>query len=138
MIVNLPYFREIKEQHAKDILMILLERDEPFSVLAHTPAIKFDPELPKNITEQFTDVIMFAIANYTLQSAHISDDNFVFEAGFGEENIGSVVTVPISNIIQITQDEVPLFVNAAATLPKEEKPKNPFAANPRNKKFIKD
>ncbi|AZV46203.1 hypothetical protein C3L23_02620 [Nautilia sp. PV-1] len=138
MIVNLPYFREIKEQHAKDILMILLERDESFSVLAHTPAIKFDPELPKNITEQFTDVIIFAIANYTLQSAHISDDNFVFEAGFGEENIGSVVTVPISNIIQITQDEVPLFVNAAATLPKEEKPKNPFAANPRNKKFIKD
>jgi hypothetical protein len=138
MIVNLPYFREIKEQHAKDILMILLERDEPFSVLAHTPAIKFDPELPKNITEQFTDVIMFAIANYTLQSAHISDDNFVFEAGFGEENIGSVVTVPVSNIIQITQDEVPLFINAAATLPKEKKPKNPFAANPRNKKFIKE
>jgi len=138
MIVSLPYFREIKTKHAKEILMILLERDEPFSILAHTPAINFEPELPENITKQFTDVIIFAIANYTLQSAHILDENLIFEAGFGEENIGSVVTVPIENIIQITQDEVPLFVNAAATLPKEEKPKNPFAANPRNKKFIKD
>jgi len=138
MIVNLPYFRELKEQHAKDILMILLERDEPFSILAHLPAINFNPELPEHITKQFTDVIIFAIANYTLQSAHILDDNFIFEAGFGEENIGSVVTVPIANIIQITQDEVPLFINAAATLPKDEIPKNPFAMNPRNKKFKKE
>ncbi|WP_456479471.1 hypothetical protein [Nautilia sp.] len=137
MIINLPVFRNIKEKHAKEILTLLLERDEPFSILAHLPAIGFDPELPENITKHFTDVIIFAIANYTLQSAHISDENFVFEAGFGEENIGSVVTVPISNIIQITENEVPLFINPAGTLPKEEKPKNPFAANPRNRKFIK-
>ncbi|GAB6074556.1 hypothetical protein [Nautilia lithotrophica] len=138
MIVNLPYFRELKAKHAKEILMILLERDEPFSILAHLPAIEFNPPLPEHITKQFTEIIVFAIANYTLQSAHILDENFIFEAGFGEENIGSVVTVPIENIIQITQDEVPLFINAAATLPKEEKPKNPFAMNPRNKKFIKE
>jgi len=138
MIMNLPYFKELKANHAKEILTILLERDEPFSILAHLPAINFNPPLPKHITKQFTEIIVFAIANYTLQSAHISDDNFIFEAGFGEENIGSVVTVPVENIIQITQDEVPLFINAAATLPKEEKPKNPFAVNPRNKKFIKE
>ena len=136
--MNLPYFKELKANHAKEILTILLERDEPFSILAHLPAINFNPPLPKHITKQFTEIIVFAIANYTLQSAHISDDNFIFEAGFGEENIGSVVTVPVENIIQITQDEVPLFINAAATLPKEEKPKNPFAVNPRNKKFIKE
>jgi hypothetical protein len=138
MIVNLPYFRELKAKHAKDILMILLERDESFSILAHTPTINFSPTLPQNITKQFTDVIMFAIANYTLESAHILDDNFIFEAGFGEENIGSVVTVPIESIIQITQEEIPLFINVTATLPKQEKPKNPFALNPRNKKFIKE
>jgi len=138
MIMNLPHFRELKTKHAKDILMILLERDEPFSILAHLPAINFNPPLPKHITEQFTEIIVFAIANYTLQSAHISDDNFIFEAGFGEENIGSVVTVPIGNILQITQDEIPLFINPSATLPKEEKPKNPFIMNPRNKKFIKE
>jgi hypothetical protein len=138
MIINLPYFRDLKEKHAKEIISLLLERDEPFSILAFTPEIRFDPELPEKIKEQFTEAIMFAIANYTLQSAHITEDNFIFEAGFGEENIGSVVTVPIGNIIQITQNEVPLFLNAAATMPKEEKPKNPFASNPRNKRFLKD
>jgi len=138
MIINLPYFRDLKEKHAKEILELLLQRDDEFSILANTKAITFDPPLPENITSLFTDVIVFAIANYTLQSAHIKDENFIFEAGFGEENIGSVVTVPLYSILQITEDEVPLFINASATLPKEEKPKNPFAMNPRNKKFIKD
>ncbi len=137
MLINLPKFRNLKTKHAKEILNLLLEQDEPFNVLAHTPAISFDPELPSHLTERFTDAILFAIANYTLQSAYITDESFVFEAGFGEENIGSIVTVPIENIIQITQEEIPLFVNVTATLPKEKKP-NPFALNPRNKKFIKD
>ena len=138
MIVNLPYFRDLKEKHAREIINLLLERDEEFSVLAFTPAITFNPPLPENITSQFTEAIVFAIANYTLQSAHINENNFIFEAGFGEENIGSVVTIPLSNIIQITQNEIPLFINATATMPKEEKPKNPFANNPRNKRFLKD
>jgi len=138
MIINLPYFREIKTKHAKEILMLLLERDDSFSILAHLPSINFNPELPDHIKEQFTEIIHFAIANYTLQSAHISDENFIFEAGFGQENIGSVVTVPIENIVQISQEEVPLFINTAATLPKPQKPKNPFSVNPRNKKFIKE
>ena len=138
MIINLPYFRDLKAKHATEILSVLLERNEPFSILAHLPAISFNPALPENITSQFTDAIIFAIANYTLESAHINDNNFIFEAGFGEENIGSVVTVPIENIIQITQEEIPLFINVTATLPKQEKPKNPFALNPRNKKFIKE
>jgi hypothetical protein len=128
----------LKTKHAKEILSLLLERDEPFSILAHLPEIDFNPVLPEKITSQFTDIILFAIANYTLQSAHLKENNFIFEAGFGEENIGSVVTVPIENILQISQDEVPLFINVTATLPKEEKPKNPFALNPRNEKFIKD
>ena len=138
MIINLPYFRDLKTKHATEILSVLLERNEPFSILAHLPAISFNPALPEHITSQFTDAIIFAIANYTLESAHINDNNFIFEAGFGEENIGSVVTVPIESIIQITQEEIPLFINVTATLPKQEKPKNPFALNPRNKKFIKE
>ncbi len=138
MILNLPYFRDLKSKHAEEILTLLLQNDDEFSVLCHAEHIDFNPELPQEITKNFTNAIVFAIANYTLQSAHVLDGKFIFEAGFGEENIGSVVTVPLDNIIQITQEDVPLFINAAATLPKEEKPKNPFASNPRNKKFIKE
>jgi len=138
MIINLPYFRDLKAKHATEILSVLLKENEPFTILAHLPAISFNPALPEHITSKFTEAIVFAIANYTLESAYINENNFIFEAGFGEENIGSVVTVPIDNIIQITQEEIPLFINITATLPKQEKPKNPFALNPRNKKFLKE
>jgi hypothetical protein len=138
MILNLPYFRDLKAKHAEEILTVLLQNDEEFSIICHREHIKFNPVLPEKITQHFTDAIVFAIANYTLQSSHILDGNLIFEAGFGEENIGSIVTVPLDSIIQIAQDDIPLFINTAATLPKEDKPKNPFAANPRNKKFIKE
>jgi hypothetical protein len=136
MIIESLEFRELKTKHAKELLSLLLEINKPFNILCSLEGIEFNPVLPKHISSAFKDIIIFALANYTLHSAHIEKDNLIFEAGFGEENFGSVVTVPIENIIQITEDETPLFINISATLPKPKKPKNPFAANPRNKRFI--
>jgi len=138
MIIQDNTFRQIKIKHANEILTHLLELNEPFSVLCVREGINFNPLLPEKITENFTDVILFSLANYTLRSAFLENGQLIFEAGFGEENFGSVVSVPIENIIQITQEETPLFINVSATLPKTQKPKNPFAINPRNKKFLKD
>jgi hypothetical protein len=136
MIIENTQFRELKTKHAKEILSLLLEINKPFNILCNLEGIEFNPVLPKHISSAFRDVIIFALANYTLETAHIEKENLVFEAGFGEENFGSVVTVPIENIIQITQNDDPLFINISATIPKPKKPKNPFAINPRNKKFI--
>jgi hypothetical protein len=141
MIIKHSEFRKIKEAHAKELLYFLLDNvDDEFSILCVLDGIKFEPMLPAHIISAYKDIIMFVLANYTLASAKIVDNNLVFEAGFGEENFGSVVTVPIENIIQITQYETPLFINPAATLPKpkKEKPKNPFELNPRNKKFMSE
>jgi hypothetical protein len=135
MIIENSEFRNLKTKHAKDILYLLLDINEPFNILCNLDGITFNPQLPKHISSAFKDVIIFALANYTLESAHIENNNLIFEAGFGEENFGSLVTVPIENIIQITEEDTPLFINLSATLPKP-KPKNPFAMNPRNKKFI--
>ena len=137
MIITHPHFRQIKTKHAKEVLEILLNNQDAFSILSNLEDISFNPILPQHISSNFSEVILFTLANYTLQSAYIDKESLIFEAGFGEENFGSVVTVPLDSIIQITQDETPLFVNVSATLPKEEKPKNPFEANPRNKKFLK-
>lgn len=136
MIIESLEFRELKTKHAKELLYLLLEINKPFNILCSLEGIEFNPVLPKHISSAFKDVIIFALANYTLESAHIENNTLIFEAGFGEENFGSVVSVPIENIIQITEDETPLFINIAATLPKPKKPTNPFAMNPRNKKFI--
>jgi hypothetical protein len=135
MIIENNEFRRLKTKHAKELLYLLLEIKEPFNILCNLEDIEFNPSLPKHISSAFKDVIIFALANYTLESAYIENENLTFEAGFGEENFGSVVKVPIENIIQITQDDDPLFINISATMPKP-KPKNPFAMNPRNKKFI--
>ncbi|GAX87231.1 conserved hypothetical protein [Lebetimonas natsushimae] len=136
MIIENSEFRGLKTKHAKELLSLLLEINEPFSILCNLDGIEFNPVLPKHISSAFKDVIIFALANYTLESAYIKDNILIFEAGFGEENFGSAVSVPIENIIQISEEETPLFINLSATLPKPKKPANPFAMNPRNKKFI--
>jgi len=137
MLKNIETFREIKTAHSKDILNFLLSEEEEFDVLCNIEDISFSPALPSHISSAFGEIIIFSIANYTLSTAHIKDNHLIFEAGFGEENFGSVVSVPLENIIQITKDETPLFINISATLPKPKKPKNPFELNPRNKKLMK-
>jgi len=138
MLKNLEVFREIKKKHAKEILEFLLNEKEEFDILCVTSEINFNPKLPEHISNSFGDIILFSLANYTLQSAYIENENLIFEAGFGEENFGSVVTVPIESILQIAKEETPLFINVTASIPKPkpQKPKNPFEMNPRNKKFM--
>ena len=126
-------FITIKKEHAKDILYLLLNNKEEFLILAYLKAISFNPVLPKNIIENFDETVLFAIANYTLQSTYIKNDNLIFETGFGKENFGSIVTIPLANIIQILQKDI-LFINPFAI----NTPKNPFLQNPKNKKFLKN
>ena len=128
--------RPIKIKHAKEILSLLLSKQYEFDILCVTEKISFNPKLPEHITSAFGEMILFSLANYTLSSATIENDTLIFEAGFGEENIGSVVSVPVSAIVQITHNETPIFINITATFDEPEKPKNPFELNPRNKKFM--
>ena len=136
MVKNIEAFRNIKKHHAKEILTFLISENEEFDILCNTEEVTFSPELPSHISSAFKEIILFSLANYTLSTAHIENENLVFEAGFGEENFGSVVSVPLDSIIQILKDEMPLFINITATIPKPKKPKNPFELNPRNKKFM--
>lgn len=134
MIFESEKFSEIKVTHLKELLPFLLENAEEFNITCNLQNVEFNPELPPHIKNSFQNIILFVIAGYTKQSAHLDDKNLYFEAGFGEENFGSVVKVPLENIIQILIDETPAFINVGATLPK--KPKNPFALNPRNRKIL--
>ena len=130
-------FIQIKKEHAREILYLLLNSKEEFSVIAYLKAISFSPTLPKHIIENFDEAILFMFANYTLQSANIKDDNLIFETGFGKENFGSIVTIPLTNIIQIVQNNTSLFINPFANIITNT-PKNPFLKNPKNNKFLKN
>ena len=48
----------------------------------------------------------------------------MFEAGFGSENFGSVVSVPLLSILQIIIDETPVFINLAIETEKTQEVKS--------------
>jgi len=138
MIVTNENFAKTKIKHAKEILELLLSDNDEFDIICINKEIEFSPELPERISRDFGEVILFTLAEYTLSSARLENEHLVFEAGFGEENFGSVVSVPVNKIFQIMQQETPLFINVTAgvTYPEKEEKKNPFAMNPRNKKLL--
>ena len=91
---------------------------------------------------------LFYLAGYTFDTARIDADTLIFEAGFGGDNFGSFVTVPLLSIMQVIVDETPLLINLATyakdikVVKKEdnggvENSRASFLSNPENSKFLK-
>ncbi|MDU5326069.1 hypothetical protein [Campylobacter ureolyticus] len=104
-------FCDLMKNHAKECLEYLLERNRGFNIVVNLKNVKFNPELPKEISDNFSDLIMFELDNYTLESAFLKDDFLIFEAGFGNENFASTLSVPFNDIIQINLKNQPIFIN---------------------------
>jgi hypothetical protein len=148
-IVNSNGFGNIMRKHIQDLLVHLFESEQNFGILCKIEYLSFDPELPKHISNEFRPMTLFFLAGYTFESARIEHDELIFEAGFGPENIGSFVTVPLLCIMQIIIDETPIFINiaqpramrSAATINESDAGvKNSMQAllsNPENQKFLK-
>lgn len=144
-------YATMMQKHIIDILSHLFTQDQNFGILCKIETLSFDPELPQSITSEFRPMTLFFLAGYTFESARIDAEYLIFEAGFGAENIGSVVTVPLLGIMQIIIDETPIFVNLASPLQTlQTKAKNnksvqggerssmqALLSNPENKKFLK-
>ena len=147
-IVKNDKFCDIMRLHIQQLLVYLFEQEQNFGILCKIEQLSFDPELPKHISDEFRPMTLFFLAGYTFESARIDNDSLIFEAGFGSENVGSFVTVPLLSIMQIIIDETPIFVNLASpNIVKQSNDtvvdkgvKNSMAAflsNPENEKFIK-
>lgn len=144
-------YANLMQKHIVDILGHLFETEQNFGILCKIETLSFEPELPSNITSEFRPMTLFFLAGYTFESARLSKDTLSFEAGFGSDNLGSVVTVPLLGIMQIIIDETPIFVNLASPVETNQtKAKNneslkggeknsmeALLANPENKKFLK-
>ena len=146
-IVKNEKFCDIMRSHIQQLLIYLFEEEQNFGILCKIEQLSFDPELPKHISDEFRPMTLFFLAGYTFESARIDNDALIFEAGFGSENVGSFVTVPLLSIMQIIIDETPIFVNLASPISvKQNIPKQndgiknsmaAFLSNPENDKFIK-
>ena len=148
-IVKNPSFARLMETHVREILIHLFESDQNFGILCKIEHLTFDPPLPADISSEFRAMTLFFLAGYTFESARLENNMLYFEAGFGQENIGSMVSVPLLSIVQIIIDDTPAFVNLAlpreqsisVNIEKDEGVKNSmssFLSNPENQKFVKE
>lgn len=93
--------RLLNNKHCIEYLQFLSKNHLSFNLLCERDAIDFSPKLPKEIHEKFGTLVLFVLAGYTLESLVIDAQSVQFEAGFGPNNIGSVVQVKLPGIIQI-------------------------------------
>jgi hypothetical protein len=139
-------FNTLMKRHATELMEMLLKRGVNFSLLTNIADVSFSPSLPESITKSFKPITMFFLAGYTFESTQIYNGVISFEAGFGSENFGSLVSLPVESVLQVIVEEIPVFINLSAPSKKEEsKPKengikrsmDALMANPKNQKLIK-
>ena len=141
-------FATLMQKNIYGLIIHLFEKEQNFGVLCKIEDASFEPELPMEINKEFRPMTLFFLAGYTFETARIEGDFLVFEAGFGADNIGSLVHVPLLSIMQIIVDETPLLINLATyqkNIKTEEKIDESgvensmasFLSNPENSKFIK-
>jgi len=139
-------YQEISMTTIEQTIRFLFDKDQEFSLACETEYLDFNPELPTHIKETFGETVLFILSGYTYESAHIDTTSFRFEAGFGEESFGSVVTLPLLGIKQIFVDEYPVVINMATPQESREESEEEIDTsasmaallnNPENQKFLK-
>ncbi|MBA1438078.1 MAG: hypothetical protein FAF05_03655 [Epsilonproteobacteria bacterium] len=144
-------FAKFMQTSLQDLIILFFQKEQNFSILCKIEEVSFDPPLPQELFTEFRPLTLFFLAGYTFESARIEGNCLVFEAGFGQENFGSIVTVPLLGILQVIVEETPVFINLAVTTELEVAEKkgadidesgveNSMAtllANPENSKFLK-
>ena len=118
------------------ILKFLLTQNVDFYVVCHTNVIDFNPPVPSSIIE-FDELTPFYIANYTLESSVLNKDSLSFETGFGADNFGSILTIPLEAIYQIIYKEELLAINYYKPQKKKDS-MDIFLNNPENLKLFKN
>ena len=139
-IIENEDYKNLVEKQIKENIHFLLDKNQEFSITANIEPITFTPELPKVIKDQMHKFSLFILSNYTYTTIQIDNQFMSFEAGFGNENFGSVVKIPLFAIFQIIVDESVLYLNSVATVEKFNKDlkrnsMSLFKNNPHNKKF---
>ena len=149
-VIEDKIFAQIMKKSIQDVVIHFFQTEQNFGILCKIEEVGFEPPLPESINEEFRPLTLFFLAGYTFDTARIEEDFLIFEAGFGGDNFGSVVRVPLLSIMQIIIDETPIFINLSVYKNKIEEEKSTvkdthgeknsmksFLNNPENSKFLK-
>jgi hypothetical protein len=144
MTINLfqtPEYKALMSEHIFKTIDYLFQKNQEFAIACEIKHITFNPELPNSIKESFDEIVLFVLSGYTFESATLDEKYFHFEAGFGENNFGSTVSVPLLAIKQLLVGENPIIFNLAVhSEVKKTTVKNSMESlmnNPENKKLLK-
>ncbi len=141
-------FATLMQNSIQEVILHFFSIEQNFGILCKIEDVSFAPSLPESIDAEFQALTLFFLAGYTFETARIVGDDLVFEAGFGAENFGSVVTIPLLSIMQIIVDETPVLINLSIYKKEIATEKGPsslgeknsmasFLSNPENSKFVK-
>jgi hypothetical protein len=143
-------FAKLMKKHLNEVITTLFAKEQNFGILCKIDEVSFYPELPEDLQKEFRALTLFFLAGYTFETARIENEMLIFEAGFGSENFGSVVSVPLLSILQIIIDETPIMINLAVEKEDFQKESSiidesgvetsmaSFLSNPENQKFLKN
>ncbi len=151
MTINLlqtPEYRTLIQSHILETIKFLFNKNQEFALACEVKYITFTPELPSEIKDSFDDTVLFILSGFTFESAQLDEEYFSFEAGFGSDNFGSTVSLPLLAIKQIFLGDNPIVINLANPVIESEKKKEGSASkkssmeallkNPENKKLLKN
>ncbi|MCK4875503.1 MAG: hypothetical protein KAS26_06615 [Sulfurimonas sp.] len=144
-------FAILMQKNIQELIIHLFNKDQNFGILCNIGDISFDPALPDDISAEFRPMTLFFLAGYTFDTAKIENNTLIFEAGFGADNFGSFVSVPLLSVMQVIVDETPLLINLSSYKKDTKDTKETekvdeggvensmasFLANPENSKFLK-
>jgi hypothetical protein len=133
-------YRSLIRDHLERSISFLLSRGMEFSFAADVRYLSSTPELPPHIKEAFSDISLFVISGYTFETTRLDNGNIRFEAGFGDENFGADVTIPLLAIKQLFVDDLPIVFNISSPVPTEderaERSMKALLSNPENRKLF--
>ena len=137
-----PQLQEIMQEHIFNTIEFLFEANQEFGVACEIEFVSFDPVLPEDIQKTLPVVTLFMLANYSFESASLDEEYLQFEAGFGSDNFGALVQIPLLAIKQIYVGEYPILINIASPQRdnEEEEVLDSMSAllnNPENAKLLK-
>ena len=136
-------YKELMQNHILATIEYLFDANQEFGVACEISAVSFSPDLPSDLHESLPEITLFMLANYSFETASIDQHYLSFEAGFGADNFGALVQIPLLAIKQLFVDEYPILLNVTSLneikIEKKEEVDSMSALlnNPENAKLLK-
>ena len=136
-------YKELIRNHILATIEYLFDENQEFGVACEISTVSFSPNLPNDLYKSLPEITLFMLANYSYETASVDQHYLSFEAGFGPNNFGALVEIPLLAIKQLFVDEYPILLNVTSSNEiKEEKQEevdsmSVLLNNPENAKLLK-